>query len=233
MKNKVINNSIIKLCKRYSEYFSGKNVLVPMFYDNPKSGGVLFIGMNPSTAGMKAGFISENTRKDMLWNNGIGIEEKVDRVISTEKIFLEKYPFFKPMKEIAECLEIKDKDFQHLDLFIYRETSQKKFLKKVIKSKKDDHIIFNDFGLDQLDIFKRMFDILSPKIILVANAKASQIFKQEYKDKLEFSDTLGSYYLNKKIPVFFSGMLTGQRAIDNHSYERLVWHIKRSIMKKC
>jgi len=29
----------------------------------------------------------------------------------------------------------------------------------------------------------------------------------------------------KNVPIFFTSMLTGQRALDNGSFERLIWHI--------
>lgn len=31
------------------------------------------------------------------------------------------------------------------------------------------------------------------------------------------------------IPIFFASMLTGQRALDNYSFERLQWHLLQSI----
>lgn len=34
----------------------------------------------------------------------------------------------------------------------------------------------------------------------------------------------------RRVPFFFfSGMLTGQRAINNHSLERLIWHVRRAL----
>jgi len=46
----------------------------------------------------------------------------------------------------------------------------------------------------------------------------------------EFDDEIGTYRIikNDKLkhtPVFFTSMLTGQRALDLGSYERLIWHI--------
>lgn len=31
---------------------------------------------------------------------------------------------------------------------------------------------------------------------------------------------------DKRIPVFYSGMLSGAHAVDNGSFDRLIWHIK-------
>ena len=30
----------------------------------------------------------------------------------------------------------------------------------------------------------------------------------------------------KRVPVFYSGMLAGAHAVDNGSFDRLIWHIK-------
>lgn len=31
---------------------------------------------------------------------------------------------------------------------------------------------------------------------------------------------------DKRIPIFYSGMLSGSRAVDNSSYDWLIWHFK-------
>jgi hypothetical protein len=33
----------------------------------------------------------------------------------------------------------------------------------------------------------------------------------------------------ENIPIFFTSMLTGQRALDKGSYARLIWHIKYAL----
>ncbi len=45
-----------------------------------------------------------------------------------------------------------------------------------------------------------------------------------------FDDEIGTYRIKTKgnlfdTPVFFTSMLSGQRAMDNGSFERLQWHI--------
>ena len=50
--------------------------------------------------------------------------------------------------------------------------------------------------------------------------------------EFEFDDTIGTYRIInnpdfKDTIVFFSGMLTGQRALDNGSFERLKWHLNK------
>ena len=55
-----------------------------------------------------------------------------------------------------------------------------------------------------------------------------------HKTGVSIHDENGHYFTNigrEKIPTFLSGMLTGQRALDNYSLERLGWHIKQVIDK--
>ncbi|MFZ1291236.1 MAG: hypothetical protein WAR79_14160 [Melioribacteraceae bacterium] len=80
----------------------------------------------------------------------------------------------------------------------------------------------------QLDAVIEFIESLNPKIILVINDKASEIYKDSVLFKTSFDIELGTYKHPKLgIPVFLSGMLSGQRALDNHSNERLIWQIKR------
>jgi hypothetical protein len=50
--------------------------------------------------------------------------------------------------------------------------------------------------------------------------------------EFEFDEKLGTDRIITKgdlfgIPIFFSSMLSGQRALDTGSEKRLIWHIKR------
>ena len=46
---------------------------------------------------------------------------------------------------------------------------------------------------------------------------------------LDYDDVLGVDMYNigeKRVPVFYSWMLSGAHAVDNGSFDRLIWHIK-------
>jgi hypothetical protein len=52
----------------------------------------------------------------------------------------------------------------------------------------------------------------------------------------EFDENLGTHKIVnnselENVPVFFTSMLSGQRALDNGSYQRLIWHIKYVLNK--
>jgi hypothetical protein len=69
-----------------------------------------------------------------------------------------------------------------------------------------------------------------PRGIVVVNAQASVLYKSN--NHLAFDEHRGYYpqkLAGRNVPVFLSGMLTGQRALDRFSFERLRWHIAKSL----
>lgn len=122
----------------------------------------------------------------------------------------------------------------HMDLLYFQETQQ---------SAIDDIMQQQDgvqFIWEQLQASKKILESANPKILIVSNTKARQFLgKDKSKGKNEwlnydflFDNAIGTYRLKTQssnlynIPVFFTSMFTGQRALDTGSYERLVWHIK-------
>jgi hypothetical protein len=100
------------------------------------------------------------------------------------------------------------------------------------------------FIWEQLEVSKQILEKTIPKALVVCNTKARLLLE---KDKIantnlwmdydfgEIEDDLGTFRMKTKtsnlynVPIFFSSMLTGQRALDNGSYERLKWQIKRAL----
>ena len=73
-------------------------------------------------------------------------------------------------------------------------------------------------------------DGASPRAIVVVNALASHLIRTgRALGALDYDEELGvaMYKIGeKRVPVFYSGMLSGARTIDNGSFDRLIWHIK-------
>lgn len=94
----------------------------------------------------------------------------------------------------------------------------------------------NSFGKKQIEIVWYALKNINPKIIVVANALVSKIMQSYFKDYLStFHEDMGFHTIkinDRNVPIFFSGMLTGQRALDNHTYKRLKWHIGKSVKTK-
>ncbi|TYC07796.1 hypothetical protein ES677_14890 [Bizionia gelidisalsuginis] len=187
---------------------------------------LMFIGMNPSFR--KGSVIPENEKN-------IGFYQ-----IPKEENFKD-IPYFEKMKEIAEYCSTK---WTHLDLFFIRETKQ-----ELIES-----LSYTDFEFLnlQLEISFEIIERAKPKLIIVSNALASEFFgkmKTKHKSfkkiwkgfdlffednnilgkKSTFNSEIGTYEIelnNEKVPIIFSGMLSGQRALDIGSLERLKWQSK-------
>lgn len=201
------------------------DVWMPLVYPPLQEDSILFIGLNPSFS--ERGFRTilgdtpyANTlpREFFHWRN----RSKFDMAtaIAIESIAKKKYRFFGKFRELSEYVEV---PWEHIDLFFYRQTSQNRFKPIVFK---DDHRL-NKFGSEQLELSKTLIEAVKPQIIVVANALAARIFQKEYNPK--FDEEIGCHVvaLNKKsVPVFLASMLTGQRAMDNYSYQRLKWHIR-------
>ena len=90
----------------------------------------------------------------------------------------------------------------------------------------------NQFALDQISIFKDALTAVNPKCIVVTNASGSEIIREQFDVNLQWDNKRGFHwfkYGDAKIPIFFTSMLSGQRALDRWSYERLIWHIEQAL----
>lgn len=153
--------------------------------------------------------------------------------------------YFKPFgdihNELRETLSIDQySNWTHLDLFVHRETNQNE-LKKLMS---DDS--GRGFIMESLDIAKQRLTHIKPKVIVISNALAREFSgKNRGIDKkggaygiwmgLEFDkmdEEFGSFKVKNvkelaNTHFLFSSMLSGQRALDVGSRERLVWQVKR------
>lgn len=230
MKNKKINNKIFKLWEKH--FPNDKNIYAPLFYDSFNKNSLLFVGMNPSFSarGFKSIFKDSeyekvNPVKFFKWSNVSKKDEFVDRCIAMDKYAYTNYLLYfgRPI-EMAKELNM---PWDHIDLFLYRETYQTSFMKRIHDKGK-----LNEFALDQLAVFKETLHTVNPKCIVVSNAFGSQLVRDYLKEDLVWDKKKGFHWytgMKKKVPVFFTSMLSGQRALDRWSYERLVWHIKQAL----
>lgn len=170
---------------------------------------ILFIGINPS---FKKGSIHENY---FFYMNQAG-ENPGSNI----------HPYFKKFVDISTRLDI---EWSHLDLFFFRETRQR-FVNELLKDE-----VGKSFLDEQLQISKEIILSAKPKIIVVSNTAARYFMKQNKHQistnfEFRFDPRFGTEIIinNSKLegtPIFFTSMLTGQRAIDRGSYNRLVWHL--------
>jgi len=191
----------------------------PLLPKMVKKNAILFIGMNPAFS---------KKRKDEIRKTEIEFYQ----IISDD---IKDITYFEKFKDIASYCN--NAEWTHLDLFFLRETSQ-----DVIEELSFKNV---DFLQAQLDISFEIINKATPKIIVVSNSLAAEFFgkkkqKHSFFDKIwlgfnldfekDFNKEIGTYKIKisgKDTPIIFSGMLSGQRALDLGSLERLKWQIKR------
>jgi len=172
----------------------------------PESG-LLFIGINPSLTRNK-----EELKKLIGTKPNFGTEEN------------KEHKYFKKFIEISEATQL---PWGHIDIFYLRETSQNS-VKDLLKCENG-----RDFLNQQWVLTKSILDTLlqgsEKRIVVVSNAFARDIIMGNVNGlsegyTLEFDEKIGTYTYKNTI-FFFTSMLTGQRALDKGSFERLIWHI--------
>ncbi|WP_345969097.1 hypothetical protein WCX72_06865 [Sulfurimonas sp. HSL1-6] len=192
----------------------------PLYYHELKKNAVLFVGINPSfsSKGFESYLKDSNDFSQMdpeTFYKHPNTNFDINKSIEIENEARKKYSYFKKFHVI-------DEDYEHIDLFLIRETNQAK-LKGIIFTKGE---MLSVFANKQIDIFHRILLEINPRVIVVANALASQIIQTKFDTKIDNEKGCHILPLNgKAVPIFYTSMLTGQRALDTFSFERLKWHV--------
>ena len=207
---------INKIAKPYPELFA-RGIHVER---SIPEGSLLFIGINPS---FKDG------------DPVPGMEE----YSPTYPLDNLKHPYFKKAEAIAHDIGL---PFGHHDLFPVRERSQE-LIEQMFDGAESGPLFPKDefrlFVEESLSWSEETIIVAKPKMIVVINAFASRLFfdaRINGKTMLGFkpangelwNEELGADYIrmnNQVVPILFSGMLSGQRALDRYSEFRLCWHI--------
>lgn len=152
-------------------------------------------------------------------------------------------PFHKVEQDLKENYK-RDITWTHLDLLAVREPQQS-YIENYLYKKR----LGIEFTVESLAVAKSLIEHLQPKIIVAPNTLARELMSRNRKEladgrvvgewmdcKFEFDNDLGtdkiidSGVLNGT-PVFFTSMMTGQRALDRGTFQRLVWHIDTVLNK--
>jgi hypothetical protein len=209
------------------ELGADESAYVPLVPLQPIADRLLIVGLNPS-------FNPEAIHRLLLdhvvepaeyfsWANRGAFDANVDILLHERA--KQNYPYFRSYQRIAAALSV---DWDHLDLFFWRETSQRQFRERILVNGSVAEL--TAFGRTQLEISVRMIESARPVAIIIANALASDIYLANRNPKFSpergcYEDMLGG----RRIPIFLSSMLSGQRALDKHSLKRLRWHIGREL----
>lgn len=133
-----------------------------------------------------------------------------------------QHPYFVKPKKLNDDIGIGR--FSHVDMFSVRTRHQ--YVIQAIVNDPDSR----EFVEEQLGLFRNIVNGASPRAIVVINALASNLIRTgRALGALDYDEELGvdMYKIGeKRVPVFYSGMLSGTHVIDNGSFDRLIWHIK-------
>lgn len=217
---KAIDNIWKKYVKNPDELNPRDNIVDRGYHiekELPK-GGILFLGMNPS--------YPKGTENDTKNRTYIRKKDKDTFVYGDSYHVTEKSDgnYWKKLLETAKLLG--ESQLCHHDLFFVRERNQATVLNLI------DDAAWKKFFNEQLQMSEEIVKAAEPRIIVVVNAGVSNLIKAKH--VFGFNPTpywwekLGVDMLQingKNTPILFTGMLTGQRAIDNGTYNSLMWHI--------
>lgn len=187
------------------------------------------ISREPSFAGFPQSFVYPDTlERNSILFIGINPSAQKDDLKGVHSYSLSQdgshHQYFKKFEDIAKYCKTK---WSHLDLLYFKETQQTK-VHEILKTD-----LGKEFVWKQLQITDRLIKKSAAKVIVVNNTLARDLLGfagRGWLDyKFEFNNELGTYLWNDT-PVFFSSMLTGQRALDVGSYERLQWHIRKALI---
>jgi len=219
------NKIIISLWEEYRE----TEPIAPLLYPPLWKNSILFIGLNPSfnETYIRKLTNAENVQEYYAFKNWNTNSDKWVKHEQESKEGNYGYSYFKKFIDIQNHINKilkSSKRWEHIDLFYNRITSQKVLVKKL-----GLNVGLTEFAEKQLEITDRILNELSPEIIIVANAQAARTFKEHYNPV--WVNALGCYQTRLSgttVQTHLTGMLTGQRALDNESFKSLKWLITRA-----
>jgi hypothetical protein len=227
--------------KSSSDCFFGR---APMIYDELSKSDILFVGVNPSfiDTDKSLHFVKINCMKndstaylsnlkksnfEALFYDLDSVNSNIKTLGDIHKVFRQNYSYFKKFNHIADQLNV---TIEHLDLLPVRETSQKLVVKLLSQNQEFTNACF--------DIFLSALKQISPKAIIIENSfirdlliNSSHPEIRNYFPSYDFksfkSSDVGTPINKYGMAVYYTSMLTGQRAIDLGSYNRLIWSLNK------
>ena len=206
-----IEDKINDLWDKYSRFeFTKFPPLAPKIINSKNT--ILFIGLNPSLSKNEINRIQSNSiTKAEFYSN-----HKNEKTI---------HKYFKKFIDISQKTNI---EWEHIDLLYLRET-RKREISNILKTQTGIDFVYEQLKITE-EILNRIFNEEKPKLVIVNNTLSRLFLGKDRNNWLNldfnWNENIGTYE-HKNIPFFFTSMLTGQRALDIGSYERLIWQIKQ------
>ncbi len=199
--------------------------LWPLQYPELRGGRVVFVGFNPSHVESSAPIL------ELVDSGELADSTRVAKIIALERAALGRdgmkaVPYYRPLNEF---FPENQPAWEHIDVFAVRHATQKTVVQHLQAEGK-----WTPFAEAQVEIFTDLLNDLKPSLVVVINAAAASLIRARIA-LLNFQADLGYHTAtigSRDTPFFFSGMLTGKRALDVHSRERLIWHVRAALQER-
>lgn len=183
---------------------------------------VVFVGINPSEA---RSFPFASVR-DLSDRRVLRAVLDHDRACLGRTAGKEAYAYYQPFSQLAPDA------WAHVDLLPVREKSQTR-MRSVLGLERKKRVERHPAVATWLELAFEIIEQLEPRAIVVVNAFASELVNEHAASRwsLKWDELRGwrhAKVAGRIVPVLFSGMITGQRALDRHSRERLAWQVKQA-----
>ena len=182
---------------------------------------VCVVGMNPSHSAKYLGH-----QKSLAMEELVKLNPDARKKLMKEQIEAHKHhPYFTAIKRFISSID-NNLAVSFYDLFPIRHTQQSELLQFL-----DNPInttLLNELNNATFDFFQET----ESRMILICNAEASRRFRTIMSSVLTPTNCKAEdrlKILHGSIPVFYSSMLSGQRALDEFSRERLASSIRQFI----
>ena len=239
-----LNNQILDLWEHYHNDINlnvNNQQAIPYlwptcYYHPPENVEILFVGLNPSDSFPGVANVINQAIHNPLFQNLLthdfvhALDYQANNYTSQDIAELEELAFynhnyFNKFRNLGNYIlngnvNNNNNNYYHIDLYQFR--LQNSTIFQEIKNNNQE--FFNA----QFQISCNAIERLNPRIIFVANRYASDDFIEFFSPT--WNGEKGCYVIsnnNLNSNVFLSGMITQTRAIDNYSFERLKWHIKK------
>lgn len=217
---------------------------VPMIYNELQESDIVFVGINPSFIDIEKSqnFVRKNcsnndklsylaelsqTQYEFLFYDFKNLSKNVKTLGDIHCVFKENYGYFSKFHYISTQLGL---TIEHLDLIPVRETAQN----RVAKLLGENEIFVNNC----LNLFIEVLELINPKAVIVENSLAREILMLSKNEKIrEFfpdynfanfkENQIGTPINRHGVAIYYTSMLTGQRAMDLGSLHRLLWSVDK------
>lgn len=223
------NRTIIDIWNRAPK----RSLYLPLQLEEPPfgrgaKGRVVLLGCNPS---LPRGRTTKSKRgKGVIWQNSRELKVLAD--LQQKDVYggsnqIKPHAYFVPILELLARNEIDTSEFDWMDLYAVRNTTQSQLAKHFHE--------FQDFYVAQEDAALKLLAVLEPKLVLVANAfvagrlRDRNLVSEPHETFCYFERLKLEPDVENLIPALFSRPFSGTGRMDKGTLSLYEWNLRRVI----